>query len=122
MRKSSARRWLGRRQMGRGSGPPGAWVPWLVGLGSVAAISAGHLLQVLDERVELVRGQGLTEVRRHDPTSDPLLDEGVGVGDGGADEALALALEVLVEVGPDGAGRGRVGERVAAAAAVRGED
>src|SRR3954467_4079919 len=122
-RKISARRWFGRRQIGRSSvGPWGAWVGGPAGAGAVTAISAGHLLQILDERVQLVGGKGLLEVLGHDPTPEAWSDLLVGVGYRGADERLVLALERLVEVRAHRTGGRRVGQRVAAGAAVVGED
>src|SRR3954462_12506759 len=108
--------------MGRSSvGPWGAWMSGPIGAGAVTAISAGHLLQVLDQRVELVRGDRGLEVLGHDPTPEAGRDLCVGINDRGLDEGLVLALQGLVEVRADRPGRARVGERVAAGAAVVGE-
>src|SRR6476469_6333627 len=78
-RKISARRWFGRRQIGLSSvGPWGAWISGPIGAGAVTAISAGHLLQVLDQRIELVRGDRGLEVLGHDPTAEAGRDLRVG--------------------------------------------
>src|SRR3954471_22440036 len=107
--------------MGRSSvGPWGAWISGPIGAGAVTAISAGHLLQVFHQRVELVRGDRRLEVLGRDPTPEPLRDLGVGVDDRGLDERLVLALEGLVEVRADGLRRARVREGVGGAAAVVG--
>src|SRR4051794_37441886 len=98
--------------MGRSSvGPWGAWISGPIGAGAVTAMSAGHLLQVLDQRVELVRGDRRLEVLGHDSTPEALRDLGVGVDDRRVDEGLVLALERLVEVRPDRRGGARIRER-----------
>ena len=62
--------------------------------------------------------QRVAVARRHDAVLEALGDLGRRVDDALLDERVVLAGERLVEVGPGAAGRARVGQRVAAAAAL----
>src|ERR671934_235475 len=88
-----------------------------------AVISGGtsllrHLGQVLDEGVDLRRGERIAEVRGHDPGGVAGGDVRVGRHDRLLDEGRAPALEHLAEVRAGGAGRPRGGERVAGASSM----
>src|SRR5512133_4003972 len=72
-----------------------------------------HLGEVLDQGIHLLRRQRIAEVRGHDAGLVTGRDDLVGGEDRLLDEGRVLALEDLVEVGPDLALGARVGQRVA---------
>src|SRR3954451_23646792 len=74
------------------------------------------LFKVVGQRLDLLRLEGVLVVGRHDPILVALCHLGAGLLDGLLDEGGVLALEELVEVRADGAGRAGVAERVAGAA------
>src|SRR5206468_7428373 len=91
------------------------------GSSSTASTAAGRLLQVGDQLLQLLRGEGLAEVLRHHVRLVARGDHGVRVADRLGDLLRAHSLQGLVEVGPGGARRTRLREGVAAAA-VAGEE
>src|SRR5919202_3285347 len=75
-----------------------------------------RLREEFHDCVDLGRTQRTAVVGGHDPLAEARGDLRVGLDDRLLDERRALALEGLVEVGPRGAVRARLRERVAGAA------
>src|SRR3954465_11575503 len=78
-----------------------------------------HLREVLDQGIHLPARQRIAEVRGHDVGRVTGRDLLVGIEDRLLDEGRVLALEDLVEVGPDLALGARVSQRVARGAGPR---